>query len=75
MLSLTQIQSCLGEVKTKKKVLTDQDKVNILAMVENGEDFETIVRVVKEGNDRVKTGHVREYLKRKMRRLLKDEEK
>lgn len=75
MLTHSQIQDVLGTVKTKKKCLTDEDKISILSMCEEGKSFNVIVTTIKEGNDSVKTSHVREYLKRKMRRLLKDEEK
>lgn len=74
MLTQDQIQECLGTLKTKPKVLTPEDKVQILAMVEDGDSFDTIVEVIQEGNDKVKRDHVKQYLRRRLNRLLKDTE-
>ena len=71
-LTAQQIESVLGSSNTKPKILTDENKERILEMCENESTIKEIVEELQETNDRVKTDHVKNYLKRYLKRLEKD---
>ena len=71
-LTTTQIQNVLGSSNTKPKVLTDENKNRILEMCEEGSTIKEIVEELQSTNDKVKTDHVKNFLKRYLKKLEKD---
>jgi len=72
MLTTEQIKEVLGSSNPRPKILTDDDKVRILEMVDEGCGFEEIVSEIQETNEKVKKEHIKNYLKRQLKKLEKE---
>ena len=72
MLSAEQITNVLGKSITRKRILTDEMKLQIVEMCESGNTLAEIVLELKKENELVKKDHVRNYLKRLLKNQLKE---
>jgi len=72
MLTTEQIKEVLGSSNPRPKILTDDDKVRILEMVDEGLNLQEIFSEIRETNEKVKKEHIRNYLKRQLKKLEKE---
>lgn len=69
MLTKNQIQDVLGSSNARPKVLTDEDKVRVMEMCEEGNSLQEIVDELQETNDAIKKDHIKNYLKRQLKKI------
>jgi hypothetical protein len=72
MLSTEMIENVLGKSITRKRILTDEMKLQIVEMCESGNTLSEIVIELKKESELVKKDHVRNYLKRLLKNQLKE---